>query len=328
MYGRLCNYFTCQKFYVGAFSASLSHFRLFLLKKAMKLSTVTGTTAFTFMSFILPVHSLKDLILEDFGSDDFPHHKWIAVNDPVMGGQSTGSFTVEGGLGVFEGEVKDVPFLKAPGFIAVRNTSGGSFPDLRTCEGLSLNIKSSNEYTGFRVSFGTKVVPGNFPYAMGFKTHFDPPPAGTFGEVVLPFESFTDNWDAKTGDPIVTCQDDAEYCPDDETLLNIQRIEIMAEGVLGEIQLEIQSIKAVGCADDAKEMDNSAHRPSVPLVETTTSIIASTSAVAGAVYDKPATTYVGLFFVFILVGAVLAIFVRRRRQRAGFTQMSEVQIIV
>ena len=35
----------------------------------------------------------------------------------VMGGKSTGSFAESGGVGVFEGEVVDVPALKAPGFI-------------------------------------------------------------------------------------------------------------------------------------------------------------------------------------------------------------------
>ena len=34
-----------------------------------------------------------------------------------MGGKSTGSFAVENQLGIFDGEVVDVPFLKAPGFI-------------------------------------------------------------------------------------------------------------------------------------------------------------------------------------------------------------------
>lgn len=34
-----------------------------------------------------------------------------------MGGKSTGTFNVENGLGIFDGEVVDVPFLKAPGFI-------------------------------------------------------------------------------------------------------------------------------------------------------------------------------------------------------------------
>ena len=38
----------------------------------------------------------------------------------VMGGKSTGSFTVSDGAGVLQGEVKDVPSLGAPGFLAAR----------------------------------------------------------------------------------------------------------------------------------------------------------------------------------------------------------------
>merc|ERR1719313_1361989 len=43
---------------------------------------------------------------------------WEAVNDPVMGGQSVGNFSVQADrkLAVWEGEVKIVPFLHAAGF--------------------------------------------------------------------------------------------------------------------------------------------------------------------------------------------------------------------
>ena len=43
--------------------------------------------------------------------------KWVALVDPVMGGQSTGKWTVNAsGYGTLDAEVKDVPSLKAPGF--------------------------------------------------------------------------------------------------------------------------------------------------------------------------------------------------------------------
>ena len=53
----------------------------------------------------------------------FPHfqkHRYMHRSGcfwQVMGGKSTGSFAVEKQLGIFDGEVVDVPFLKAPGFI-------------------------------------------------------------------------------------------------------------------------------------------------------------------------------------------------------------------
>ena len=48
--------------------------------------------------------------------------QWRAVNDPVMGGQSVGTFNVsaERKVGVWVGEVKIVPFLHAPGFCNIQ----------------------------------------------------------------------------------------------------------------------------------------------------------------------------------------------------------------
>lgn len=46
------------------------------------------------------------------------------MNDPVMGGQSSCNFTVADGVGVLLGQVADVPYLKAPGFIQAQ--AGGS----------------------------------------------------------------------------------------------------------------------------------------------------------------------------------------------------------
>ena len=73
----------------------------------------------------------KDIVLEHFGEikiqGDVPGdnttpamHTWYALTDPVMGGQSTGTATAGEGLGIFVGEVKTVPSLNAPGFIAMQ----------------------------------------------------------------------------------------------------------------------------------------------------------------------------------------------------------------
>ena len=39
-------------------------------------------------------------------------YEWKEQNDPVMGGQSTGNWSVVGDHGVFQGVTKIVPFLK------------------------------------------------------------------------------------------------------------------------------------------------------------------------------------------------------------------------
>ena len=72
--------------------------------------------------------AIKNIILEDFGdikdgdeASAVPsHHSWYALTDPVMGGQSVGTATAAEGLGIFTGEVKTVPSLDAPGFIAMQ----------------------------------------------------------------------------------------------------------------------------------------------------------------------------------------------------------------
>merc|ERR1711879_246015 len=50
------------------------------------------------------------------------------LNDPVMGGKSTGSWSLGSGFGILDGEVVDVPSLSAPGFI--KAAGDGTFPDI------------------------------------------------------------------------------------------------------------------------------------------------------------------------------------------------------
>merc|ERR1712072_1574713 len=90
------------------------------------------------------------IILEDFAS---PSHSWEEQNDPVMGGQSTGTFTIKNSVGHFDGEVRDVPFLHAPGFIKVTSTDKKPWADVSGCDAMVLNIQSNNTYAGLRLSF-------------------------------------------------------------------------------------------------------------------------------------------------------------------------------
>merc|ERR1711953_135426 len=77
-----------------------------------------------------------------------------ALNDPVMGGKSSGTWTLSDGAGVLDGEVVNVPSLSAPGFI--KASADGKFPDASAAFGgsLVLTVRSSTpEYAGFRVTF-------------------------------------------------------------------------------------------------------------------------------------------------------------------------------
>merc|ERR1711907_341891 len=101
----------------------------------------------------------SNVLIETFAS---PKLKWQQQNDPVMGGRSTGTFTIESSTGIFDGDVVDVPSLKAPGFIKATGSVGlfGSFPDVSSCSSLVLTARSRSGYKGFRVSIGSAKPPG------------------------------------------------------------------------------------------------------------------------------------------------------------------------
>lgn len=177
-------------------------------------------------------------------------HTWKENNDPVMGGKSTGTTTVANGVLVFDGTVAIVPALKAPGFITTQVSDGiffpKGFPDVSTCKGISVNLKSSTSYKGYRFCFGNAHAKGGKFFANGYKSRFDAP-VGDFGTVMIPFTEFTDFWDDATGNPIKTCQESPSNCPDTTTLKNMKTMAIWGEGVEGQVHLEVKSISAYGC---------------------------------------------------------------------------------
>jgi uncharacterized surface protein with fasciclin (FAS1) repeats len=196
---------------------------------------------------LLSTAAAKDIALATFDGAKETTLTWTQKNDPVMGGQSVGTFTVQDDMGVFDGTCKIVPSLGAPGFIKAE-TSKTTLPDVSSCTGLALTVKSSNDYDGFRFSFGTKRSDCGKFFATGHKANFKAP-KGEFSAVQIPFTEFTDCWDDGTGDAIKTCAEDAKYCPDAGTLSNMEKMSVWAEGKEGDVHLEIQSVVATGCAD-------------------------------------------------------------------------------
>merc|ERR1719352_788597 len=74
---------------------------------------------------------------------------WQPVNDPVMGGQSASNLTVDTDhkVGLWEGDVKIVPFLKAPGFCNLQSPGlykTAKFPDLSGMEGVSIRAREAH----------------------------------------------------------------------------------------------------------------------------------------------------------------------------------------
>merc|ERR1712086_843967 len=186
--------------------------------------------------------------------------KFAELNDPIMGGQSKGTFSVNSAdkCGVFDGEVKDVPSLKAPGFI--KAAAGGTFADVSSAFGgdLVLSVRSSTpEYKGFHVAFvyGTLSPSyacsggGSIPLSRGcFKAKFSVAAGDDFSTVRIPFTAFSDTWSPATGEHTKECKDDSGVCPTASGLKNIKRIEVWAEGALGKVHLEVQSIGAEAAA--------------------------------------------------------------------------------
>lgn len=196
--------------------------------------------------FVHAAPSNHEILLERF---DNPVHTWREMNDPVMGGRSTGSVILEDGFLKFRGEVVNVPFLDAPGFIQARTTDSAAFPDVSQCSALQLLLRTNNtEYAGYRVSFGNAHAPHGKSFAYGYKANLKNVTGEVeSGTIVIPFVDFTDFWDDATGDAIQTCHENAIFCPDTAALRNMKTMAFWSEGVAGKVSLEISSIYAVGC---------------------------------------------------------------------------------
>merc|ERR1712028_317140 len=129
------------------------------------------------------------------------------------------------------------------------------YPDVSCCESLKLTAMGMEEYEGYRVSFGTKRAKTGF-FASGFKGNFDAP-VGEYGDVIIPFDMFSVEWDEATGDQKITCAEDPSVCPDMDTLEDMESIAIWGEGVGGKLNLYIKSISAVGCSSSSSSSTSS-----------------------------------------------------------------------
>jgi len=176
------------------------------------------------------------------------------LNDPVMGGKSTGTWSLGDGFGILDGEVVNVPSLQAPGFIKAQ--APGNFPDVSDfIDGsLVLSVRTTNpDYEGFRVTFVSGAASPNFSCSAGgslplsrgcYKQKFSVPAGDDFTDIKIPFNTFSDKWSSATGEQTTTCADDADVCPTAKKLGNIQMIELWGEGAPGKVRLEVNSISA------------------------------------------------------------------------------------
>lgn len=189
--------------------------------------------------------------------------EFSVVNDPVMGGLSKSTFTVENKMAVFDGTVAIVPKLKAPGFCNAKSNLLKSwhlnhFNDASAYTHLVLVVRTTTpDFKGYKISFAADTLNPQF---YSYKANFDVP-AGDGDEwqtVKIPFSSFSNDWSAYTGDCDTTdprgkvhhccTKEHPEVCPTTKNLADISQIGFWTEGHAGDFHLEIQSVGA-GNAD-------------------------------------------------------------------------------
>lgn len=184
-----------------------------------------------------------------------------ALNDPVMGGKSSSSWSLGNGYGIFDGEVLDVPSLSAPGF--VKAVAKGTFPDVSAFSdgNLVLSVRTSTpDYAGYRVTLASGALSsayscsagGSLPFSRGcFKSQqFFVPAGNDFVDVKIPFNEFSDKWSSATGEQTTKCSDSADVCLTAKILSKIDTFEFWGEGANGKIHLELESVRAESASGD------------------------------------------------------------------------------
>lgn len=189
--------------------------------------------------------------------------KWVKTLDPVMGGGSTGDFSITSdGTAKFSGTVNIVSFLKAPGFAKIEGSAGAALRDVTGTDSLLLKLRSSTpSYQGFKVAFGAPGVPSNSPFQRqgAYKSEFNLTDTKDWQVVTVPLSHFsydtsdyTGRCDTKdpTGKQHYCCDksgfqpSNSEVCVDSKYLSQIDDLQVWAEGVEGDFDLEIEWIGA------------------------------------------------------------------------------------
>merc|ERR1712196_473949 len=144
------------------------------------------------MDFVDNSNTYNDIVslVTYSGKDKSTTWGWRDLNDPVMGGLSKSTFTVDksAGIATFEGTVEIVPSLKAPGFCVAETTDGlGITARANDAAGrthLLLEVRSSIAYDGFKVSLAADTLNPQFK---SFKANFAAPVSDDFITVAVPF---------------------------------------------------------------------------------------------------------------------------------------------
>lgn len=190
-----------------------------------------------------------------------------------MGGGSSGNFTVQENFGLFQGIVRNVSFLHAPGFCNAQVRTGmGNRLDISEFAtelgGLRLVVKNARDsfpaYQGHKIALsaiGVMHHNGGHELEGTYKADFKLGEFSTKGqcqEVYVPFAEFSSDWsdfsgECSTKDPNgyqhKCCPeggvDKDPVCPSKKNLKVVDGITIWSEGVAGEFALELYELSAV-----------------------------------------------------------------------------------
>lgn len=183
---------------------------------------------------------------------------WELVNDPVMGGLSRSNYSINRstGLAYWEGEVKVVPSLNAPGFCNFETTGFQRFRDASAYSNLIIRMLSTIDYAGWKVSFTADTLSPQFK---SFKADFNVTADGQWHEYALPWNAFSNDWSAYTGEPVTPCSPaHPEVCPTLKNLQDISAFGLWTEGAAGPFNVQIQWVRAGNLTEVVAEVAASA----------------------------------------------------------------------
>eukprot|EP00525_Craspedostauros_australis_P007076 CAMPEP_0198114218 /NCGR_PEP_ID=MMETSP1442-20131203/5663_1 /TAXON_ID= /ORGANISM="Craspedostauros australis, Strain CCMP3328" /LENGTH=206 /DNA_ID=CAMNT_0043771485 /DNA_START=524 /DNA_END=1144 /DNA_ORIENTATION=- len=204
----------------------------------MKLSVVFAIAA----TLVVTLSSANaDILLQDFTSG--PSGWEVKTDEVIPGGSSSGALFVASDRSYFDGTVQYQPFIYGPGFVKIVGTK--SFPDISSCAAIEVTINSPVGYNGYYIAFGDTVPAAASAIPFEWRTDIPLQASGTNG-TTIPFAAFSSSWNFGTGRIDVPCLANPAFCPPSSVLRNIKFMEIWAQGVAGQFDTDLFTIKGVG----------------------------------------------------------------------------------
>jgi len=183
--------------------------------------------------------------LVTFDGSDGTSFGWKLLNDPVMGGVSNSTWTVDknDGMAHWIGDCRIVPSLQAPGFCNAETSDGyfTKFNDARGFKYISILLRSRIDYKGMKLSFAANTFNPQFKC---YKADFNVTSNGGWQIVHIALNQFSKEWSPSTGEPTKTCAEHPEVCPKDSDLAKIQQVGFWMEGVEGKFDVDIKWVRA------------------------------------------------------------------------------------